>query len=95
MTKNEILNTRNLPRTNKGIQRASVKRVAVAVAYAFLFEDISGLGRQFDNYWENGRDNEIQKEFACLYNGLPELQEACHTYPNSRFFSTEMVKANN
>lgn len=87
MTNNEILNTK-IPRTNSQIQKASVKKRAIAIASAFLFGDIQEMGRNFDNLWENGNSDDISKELAKIYYSNSELKEACD---NSRFFSKAMI----
>ena len=88
MTNNEILNTRNLPKTNRQIQKASPKKIAVTIASAFMYGDIKSMGRNFDNLFENGRTEQIKDEFTKIYNSNEQLRKDCK---NSRFFSPAML----
>lgn len=78
--------------TNSQIRKATPKRIAQEVANFFLYRNIEETGREFDNLWENGRGDEIAREFTKLYKANPELQRATQTYPNSRFFSPAMLR---
>lgn len=88
MTNNEILNTRNLPKTNRQIQKSSPKRIAIAIADCFLYRNIESMGRDFDNYWENGRTEQIIKEFAKIWDSNESLKRACILNP---YFSLSMI----
>lgn len=90
MKADDILNMKSFPKTNKQIQKSSPKKRAMAIAYKFMYENISNDVRSFDNLWENGRSDEIQKEFSLLYLSIPELRIACRT-KNAAFFSDSMI----
>ena len=89
MDYNKLLNTRHLPKTNRQIKRASVKLIVKTIAFHYLFSDIQKMGRDFDSLWENGRSEEISREFSKLYLSMPELQTACNS---SRYFSKTMIR---
>lgn len=91
MTETEILNTK-IPKTNSQIQKASAHRIAVAIASAFLFENIDDMGRDFDNLFENGKGKEIKEEFTKIYNANPRLRYMCNfNHPNKNHFSPNMI----
>jgi hypothetical protein len=92
MTTEDILNIKCLPKSNGQIQKASPKRIAQTIAYHFLFSNIALMEREFDNLWENGRTEDIKKEFSSLFIEIPDLSYNClHKYPNNQYFSEEML----